>query len=99
MMQPGRLHQDICRMRKPGSKRREIESRVIETSISPALSYACRYWVHHLEASNAVLDDQHATLKFFSGCFLYWFEAMSWLGKASEVPRTLRKLQALTKVG
>jgi hypothetical protein len=99
MMQPGRLHQDICRMRKPGSKRREIESRVIETSISPALSYACRYWVHHLEASNAVLDDRHATLKFFSGCFLYWFEAMSWLGKASEVPRTLRKLQALTKVG
>jgi hypothetical protein len=98
MMQPGRLQQDICQLRKPGSKRREIDPRVIESSISLALSYACRYWVHHLEAANVVLDDQHVTLKFLSCCFLYWFEVMSLLGKASEVPRTLRKLQALAKV-
>jgi hypothetical protein len=99
MMQPGNLQQDTCQVRKPGSKRLEIESHVIDSHISPALSYACRYWVHHLEAASVVVDDQHVTLAFLSGWFLYWYEAMSWLGKASEVPRTLRKLQVLTKVG
>jgi hypothetical protein len=99
MMQPTALQQDICQVRKPGSRRLEIASHIIESHISPALSYACRYWVHHLEAADVVVDDQQGTLAFLSGWFLYWYEAMSWLGKASEVPRTLRKLQVLTKVG
>jgi hypothetical protein len=110
MMQLGGLQQDICQVRKPGSRRlaiksdrtkkpEVIESHVIESRISPALSYACRYWMHHLEAGSVAVDDQHDTLAFLSGWFLYWYEAMSWLGKASEVPRTLRKLQDLTKVG
>jgi len=111
MMQSGALQQDICRVRKPGMRRLETKSRigshiiesiepsVIESHISPALSYACRYWVHHLEAASVMVDDQHGTLAFLSGWFLYWYEAMAWLGKASEVPRTLRKLQILTKVG
>jgi hypothetical protein len=98
MMQSGGLQQDICQVRKPGSRRLETASHVIESHISPALSYACRYWVHHLEAANVLVDDEHGTLAFLSGWFLYWYEAMSWLGKTSEVPRTLRKLQVLTKV-
>jgi hypothetical protein len=99
MMQPSGLHQDICQVQKSGLRRAAIESHVIDSHIPPALSYASRYWVHHLEAANVTVDDQHDTLKFHSGWFLYWYEAMSWLGKASEVPRTLRKLQTLTKVG
>ena len=98
MMQTGGLQQDICQVRKPGTRRLGIESHVIESHISPALSYACRYWIHHLEAAKVLVDDQHDTLTFLSGWFLYWYEAMSWLGKASEIPRTLRKLQALLKV-
>jgi hypothetical protein len=46
-----------------------------------------------------MIDEQHGTLAFLSGWFLYWYEAMSWLGKASEVSRTLRRLQVLIKVG
>jgi hypothetical protein len=98
MMQPGALQQDICQVRKPGSRRLQTASHIIESHISPALSYACRYWVHHLEAGKVVVDDQHDTLAFLSGWFLYWYEAMAWLGKASEIPRTLRTLQALLKV-
>jgi hypothetical protein len=99
MMQPGGLQQDICQVRKPGMRRLDVETHIIESHICSALSYACRYWVHHLLTPNVVLDDQHRIFKFLSGWFLYWYEAMSWLGKASEVPRILRRLQALTMVG
>jgi len=99
MMRTGGLRRDICQMRKPGTRRLAVESRVIESHIPPELSYACRYWVHHLEAANMVVDDQHDALIFLSGWLLYWYEAMSWLGRASEVPRTLRRLQMSPKVG
>jgi hypothetical protein len=99
MMQSGALQQDICQVRKPGSRRLKTASHIIESHISPALPYVCRYWVHHLEAASVMIDDQHGTLAFLSGWFLYWYEAMSWLGKASEVSRTLRRLQMSTMVG
>ena len=99
MMQPGGLQQDICQVRKPGMRRLDVETHIIGSHLCSALSYACRYWVHHLLTPNVVLDDQHRIFKFLSGWFLYWYEAMSWLGKASEVPRILRRLQALTMVG
>ena len=110
MMQSGGLQQDICQVRNPGMQRLATErfrirtehvipSHVIKSHITPALAYACRYWVHHSEAGNKAADDQAYIRTFLSGWFLYWFEAMAWLGKSSEVPRTLRKLQTLTKVG
>lgn len=98
MMQSGGLQQDLCQVRKPGSRRLATAPQTIESHISPALSYACRYWVHHMVAGNVSIDDQHATHTFLSGWFLYWFEAMAWLGKSSEAAPTLRKLQALIKV-
>jgi len=97
MQRPGGLQQDICQVRKPGSRRLDAESRVVESHISPMLSYACRYWVHHLALGNVLIDDQHDTLPFLSGWFLHWFEAMAWLGKASEIPRTLRRLFTFRK--
>ena len=109
MMQSGGLQQDICQVRNPGMQRLATErfrirtehvipSHVIKSHITPALAYACRYWVHHLEAAKMVVDDQHVTLTFLRRWFLYWFEAMSWLGKAFEVQRIFPQVQALTRV-
>jgi WD40 repeat protein len=93
MMQPGKLRQDICAVGKPGTRRLDIDTRLINTQISPDLAYACRYWLYHQVRSGQVLDDNHQIYKFLACHFLYWFEAMAWLGKAYEVLPFLKQLK------
>ena len=64
----------------PGKLRIEIEPGLIEFHFSPALRYACRYWVHHLKESRTHID----TGSFLRQHFLHWLEALSLLGCLTE---------------
>jgi hypothetical protein len=98
MREPGSLKQDICAQKVPGIRRLEVEVSVINAHIKTHLAYACDHWAYHLEMSESLIDDTHETLDFLRDHFIYWYEAMSWLGKAYSVIRTIQALQKLTKV-
>jgi WD40 repeat protein len=93
MMEPGRLRQDIRVVSKPGTRRRDVDTRLINDHISPDLAYACRYWLYHQVRSGQVLDESHQIYEFLTFHFLYWFEAMAWLGKAYEILPFLKQLK------
>jgi hypothetical protein len=98
MMQSGKLHQDICAISRPGVRRLEVDRQVVELHVEPDLAYACLHWIHHYENSRALLDDDHEIFRFLTRYFLYWFEAMAWLGKANEVTNMVERLRTLTTV-
>ncbi|KAM0720711.1 hypothetical protein Q7P37_004848 [Cladosporium fusiforme] len=98
MMQPNRLKQDICQVRHPGTLRVNDRDDAFDPQMSESLAYACRYFAHHLSRSQEILDDQHAVYDFLSTRFIYWFEAMSWLGCAYDVLHIIRNLQSHTHI-
>ena len=42
-----RLKKDVCGLRLPGTRRSEIDQKIIDTSLPPDVQYAYRYWVYH----------------------------------------------------
>lgn len=98
MMRPGKLRQDMCGMRKPGTRRADVDLRVVNEQIKPDLAYACRHGLFHQVRSGKLLDDSHQVYQFFTRRFLYWFEAMAWLGKVYEMLPVLRQLKPLIDV-
>ncbi|GAB7331883.1 hypothetical protein MBLNU13_g03818t1 [Cladosporium sp. NU13] len=98
MMEPGKLRQDICAVSKPGTRRLDIDPDAINKHIEPALAYACRFWLYHQVRSGQFLDDSHQVYHFLTHHFLYWFEAVAWLGKAYDILLGLRQLKLLIAV-
>ncbi|PNS17287.1 hypothetical protein CAC42_6970 [Sphaceloma murrayae] len=78
------LHRNILGARSPGMYHSEIPKERISAFISPALSYACVYWIDHLHASRPSITDGHNTLEFLKTHLLHWLEALSWLGRLPE---------------
>jgi hypothetical protein len=98
LMQTGRLQQDICAVSKPGTRRLDVDTQVVKSHIKPELAYACRYWVFHLAMSGDLVYDTHEIYKFLTQYYLYWFEAMAWLGKVYEVLHSIKRLRTLVQV-
>ena len=93
------LKRDICDLRLPGTLTEEIDSGKIREKIPAELEYACTYWVRHLESSileNSLLD---RIREFLQHNILYWFEALSLLGRVQESVLMLSTLLALAQVG
>lgn len=78
------LKRDICDLRSTGTLTKEVESCRVEQCLSADLQYACRYWVQHLQRSEARLVDDCQIHKFLRNHFLHWLEALSLIGKVSE---------------
>jgi WD40 repeat protein len=98
MMQPGNLREDICAVRKLGTRRAEVDPCVINKHIEPDLAYACQYLLYHQVRSDERLDENHQIYHFLTRHFLHWFEAMAWLGKVYEILPVLRQLWAFLDV-
>ncbi|EUC60998.1 vegetative incompatibility protein HET-E-1, putative [Rhizoctonia solani AG-3 Rhs1AP] len=65
----------------------------VQVAISPALSYACRYWGHYLHSSLWSIDLQTALKEFLSIRLLFWVEVMN-LNRLIEMgPEVLSKAQ------
>lgn len=92
------LHKNICNLESPGTRRADIDTRILRQHLPPELDYSCRYWIHHLKQSKISSSEIEHLLFFLQQHFLHWIEAMSLLGLASEVIGTLRILQMVISV-
>lgn len=79
------LRKDICNLGSPRIRRADIDSQKIRQYLSPDLQYSCRYWMYHLEGSQALSSEIGDVQLFLQKHFLHWVEAMSLLGHISEV--------------
>lgn len=97
----GCLGQDVCRLGAPGIDRSDIDSRLVDDCLPPAVQYACLYWVHHLQAADAPndADGYQPVLEFLECHFLHWLEALSLMGRIWEVIHLVKTLQSLFSVG
>lgn len=99
------LKRDICDLKLPGTLIAEIDSERVREHISAELEYACTYWVRHLESSLQARSNvlEHRILdriqEFLEQNVLYWFEALSLLGKMHESVLILSSLLTLAQVG
>ena len=85
MLHDGGLRFNICHLESSYLANRDIPGlqSLIETYISPALSYACHFWGDHLKH---ILCDGEVIDKlglFFEKKFLFWLEVLSLLGSMS----------------
>ena len=52
-----RLKKDVCGLRLPGTRRAEIDQKIIDTNLPPHVQYACRYWAYHWKESKCLIQD------------------------------------------
>jgi hypothetical protein len=92
------LVEDICRMKAPRTQRAAVSQAVIAEYLPEEVAYACSYWVQHTVMSGEHLEDDGDVHRFLKVHLLHWIEALSWLGKTSEVIRLLGSLRRIVNV-
>ena len=92
------LKQNMCNLTKPGTRKSDIDDQIIGSALSSGVQYACRYWVYHLEKSGSLIRDGDLVEAFLRKYFLYWLEALSLIGIASESIGFIHLLHSRTDV-
>jgi hypothetical protein len=92
------LQRNMCHLPSPATLCSEITQSEVDIALSPAVQYACRYWAAHLQKGKVDLLDNGSVYEFLQSHFLHWLEAMSLMGKTSEVIITLTDLAAMVDV-
>ncbi|PTB58675.1 hypothetical protein M431DRAFT_477859 [Trichoderma harzianum CBS 226.95] len=90
----GSLPKNICKLRSPAAKARDITKDQVDTCISFPIQYACRYWIQHLQSSGRNWMNHGGMKDFFWTDFLGWLEVLSLLGRLSEGINLLAGLQS-----
>ncbi|RDW71669.1 hypothetical protein BP5796_07703 [Coleophoma crateriformis] len=72
-----RLKKNVCHLPLPGTLVEEIETADVREQLAPAVQYACRNWVYHLQQSQIELADNTGVHIFLQKHFLHWLEALS----------------------
>jgi hypothetical protein len=98
LLESGGLKEDICGVLRLGTRRADVAKSLVHTSLPEDVAYACCYWVQHILMSNSQLDDEGAAHQFLQKHLLHWMEALSWLGKASDVIHSLETLKSIVAV-
>jgi len=98
LLESGGLNKDICGVLRPGTRRADVAKSLVHTFLPEDVAYACCYWVQHMLMSNSQLGDGDAAHQFLQKHLLHWMEAMSWLGKASDVIHSLETLKSIVAV-
>lgn len=78
------LRKNICRLREPGKRTKDILASDVDSHISQALQYACKYWIYHLKQGNVDPREHSGTLAFFQTRFLFWIEVLALIGRLSD---------------
>jgi hypothetical protein len=92
------LKQDVCRQGAAGILMAEVESSQIEQCLPPGITYACLYWVRHLQKSGAQLYDNDQVHQFLQIHLLHWLEALGWIKRTSEGILAILSLEKLISV-
>lgn len=93
-----KLKRDICGLRAPGALCSYVQGDQIEQCLPAEVQYACRYWMQHLERSDASLFDNRQVDMFLRQQLLCWLEALSLLGRTSEGILAITSLESLLMV-
>lgn len=91
----GHLRKDMCDLQQPGVLASELEYSKVESCLPPAVQYACRYWVAHLQGAKIGLYDGDVVHKFLQKYFLHWLEALSLMRKTSEGVLAITSLESI----
>lgn len=86
------LKRDVCGLKDPGMLRSEVDQQTINANLSPAVQYACQYWVHHLKESKHGVQDDDFVHTFLTSHLLSWLEALSLLERLSDGVLFIRML-------
>ena len=92
------LRKDICGIQWPGTRKASIQSKRIKDSLRPEVQYACQYWIFHVQKAGDLGSDGGPVHRFLQKDFLYWLEALSLIGRASESLQSIRTLQSALQV-
>lgn len=98
LLESGVLRENLCGVSDQGMQRSKVARCTVKTSLPEAVAYACSYWTQHIVESGELVNDDGRVHQFLKSHFLHWMEALSWLGKVSEVVSILDALQAVVDV-
>jgi hypothetical protein len=98
LLESGGLKDDVCGVVAPGTRRSAVAKSVVRASLPEALTYACCYWVQHVVSGEEQIKDDGAVLQFLQKHMLHWMEALSWLGKTSDVIHNIAALRSVVDV-
>jgi hypothetical protein len=98
LLSSGALKQDVCGVKAPGIRRVSVSKAKVISHLPEAVRYACCYWVQHLVKSGEQIDDNGTVQQFLNQHLLHWFEALSWLGKTTDIIHHLEALKSVACV-
>jgi len=98
LLESGSLREDVCGVVSLGTRRSQVAKSTVRSSLPEGVAYACCYWIQHIVSSEEQIKDDGAVHRFLRKHMLHWIEALSWLGKASDVIRSLAALRSRVDV-
>ncbi|KAH7186340.1 hypothetical protein DER44DRAFT_802859 [Fusarium oxysporum] len=78
------LHENICGLSFPGTRRSMVDSSELEERIPLQLQYACLNWAYHHMEGDPKSKDSNEVHDFLTTHFLHWMEALSLMGRVKE---------------
>jgi hypothetical protein len=87
------LRQDMCDLRRPGTRVGDICRSDVNKNAPFAVQYACRYWVYHLERSDVDPQEHRGVADFFEARFLFWLETLALMGQLADGIAMLQLLE------
>lgn len=98
LLESGGLKEDVCGVVAPGTRRSAVAKSKVHSSLPEDVAYACCYWARHVVSSGNRIKDSDTVLRFLQKHVLHWVEALSWLGKTSDVIHTITALRSVVDV-
>ncbi|KAI1073345.1 hypothetical protein LB507_011700, partial [Fusarium sp. FIESC RH6] len=86
------LHENICGLSFPGTRRSTVDSSELEGRMPSQLQYACMHWAYHYMEGDPKSNDNDQVQDFLATHLLHWMEALSLLGRAKECLDSLKSL-------
>lgn len=88
------LHRKIC-VPSPRMSRHDAPAENVDQIVSPALQYACRYWIEHARHVPEYLTDDGPFHIFLKKHTLNWLMVMSTMGRTAEAVQIVTELTTL----
>ncbi|KAK7423041.1 hypothetical protein QQX98_001331 [Neonectria punicea] len=87
------LKPDICAVQNPGTRRSDMDRKLIDERLPGVVQYACLHWVYHQELAGLEEEDIMLVYDFLSHYFLVWIEALTLIDRAWQVSQLVTNLQ------
>jgi hypothetical protein len=98
ILESGGLTEDICGVVASGTRRSEVAKSIVQSFLPEVIAYACCYWIQHVKGGAEQIKDDGVVHHFLHKHMLHWMEALSWLGKTSDVIHNIAALRSLVHV-